>query len=296
MKQKVLPFTLLKKHFEGETFAPVDVGNNFELQSNVSVLASKRGNIFAFKSALTASTWLDTNLIKASKAGISSDEYINALIVQSSITPADYLTIEIETIQARNNGEWSIYFNDDLLLDFGIIAKGDTGAAGVAGAQGAQGAKGDTGLNGAQGIQGVKGDKGDTGAAGANGITWQYPIGYVLIDAGNTNPSTFLGYGTWASFGAGRVLVGLDAVQTEFDVLGETGGEKTHVLTTAEMPAHTHQQSGNPSGTQVVNGLAYSSRNASLTGLSATTVSTGGGGAHNNLQPYIVVTFWKRTA
>jgi len=40
----------------------------------------------------------------------------------------------------------------------------------------------------------------------------------------------------------GRIAVGLDAAQTEFDVLGETGGEKTHVLTTAELAAHAHTQ------------------------------------------------------
>ena len=38
----------------------------------------------------------------------------------------------------------------------------------------------------------------------------------------------------------GRAIVGRDASQTEFDVLGETGGEKTHVLTESEMPSHRH--------------------------------------------------------
>jgi microcystin-dependent protein len=38
----------------------------------------------------------------------------------------------------------------------------------------------------------------------------------------------------------GRAIVGRDAAQTEFDVLGETGGAKTHTLTSAQMPAHVH--------------------------------------------------------
>jgi microcystin-dependent protein len=38
----------------------------------------------------------------------------------------------------------------------------------------------------------------------------------------------------------GRVPVGLDSAQTEFDVLGETSGQKTHTLTSSEMPSHTH--------------------------------------------------------
>ena len=38
----------------------------------------------------------------------------------------------------------------------------------------------------------------------------------------------------------GKVLVGLDSTQTEFDALGETGGAKTHTLTSTEIPGHTH--------------------------------------------------------
>jgi microcystin-dependent protein len=40
----------------------------------------------------------------------------------------------------------------------------------------------------------------------------------------------------------GRIPVGRDAAQTEFDAMGETGGSKTHTLTTTEMPVHTHTQ------------------------------------------------------
>lgn len=56
---------------------------------------------------------------------------------------------------------------------------------------------------------------------------WQFPVGYLLFSDVNTNPATFLGYGTWASFGAGRVLVGLNADDADFDTAGETGGAKT---------------------------------------------------------------------
>lgn len=112
----------------------------------------------------------------------------------------------------------------------------------------------------------------------------------IYISTDNVNPSTVLGYGTWSAFGAGRVLVGYDAGQTEFDTAGETGGAKTHTLTTAEMPAHVHGSNlwqGNGGATNLAGGGG--------TGL-GDTASTGGGGSHNNLQPYIVVFFWKRTA
>lgn len=117
-----------------------------------------------------------------------------------------------------------------------------------------------------------------------------YPVGSIYINASvSTNPGTLLGFGTWTAYGAGRVIVGLDSGQTEFDTLDETGGAKTHTLTEAEMPAHTHTM-GITDGDQDGSGS-----NGAISG-SKNTGSTGGGGAHNNLQPYIVAYMWKRTA
>jgi microcystin-dependent protein len=89
----------------------------------------------------------------------------------------------------------------------------------------------------------------------------------------------------------GRVAVGLDAAQTEFDTLGETGGAKTHTLTVAEMPSHTHTIEG-LAGTDDLNftgnGGAFAAADA-VTPYDQQTQPTGGGQAHNNLQPYNVV-------
>lgn len=123
-----------------------------------------------------------------------------------------------------------------------------------------------------------------------------WPVGSVYISVSPTNPGTSMGFGTWVAFATGRTLVGIDTGQTEFDTVEETGGAKTHTLTIPEMPSHTHtfsQQVG-------VNG----NKNFTGTGFNPMTVdnnsvsinSTGGGGAHNNLQPYIVTYMWKRTA
>lgn len=122
-----------------------------------------------------------------------------------------------------------------------------------------------------------------------------HPVGSIYINATNsTNPGTLLGFGTWSAFGAGRVMVGLDATQTEFDTAEETGGAKTHTLTTSEIPAHTHslQQVIGDSGANDYNIAGTFSRGQAY----SVTGSTGGGAAHNNLQPYITVYLWKRTA
>ena len=71
-----------------------------------------------------------------------------------------------------------------------------------------------------------------------------YPVGSIYTNAGvATNPGTLLGFGTWTAFGAGRVIVGVDSTDTDFDTVRETGGSKTdsHALTIAELPSHTHE-------------------------------------------------------
>lgn len=142
----------------------------------------------------------------------------------------------------------------------------------------------------------------DDGSLNEAALGQIYPVGSVYINAAvATNPATLLGFGTWAAFGQGRVMVGVDAGQAEFDTLGETGGAKTHTLTSAEIPAHTHAggnlsvKNDNPNDGNDVHGGSDGSGTAGTVTM-PTTASAGGGGAHNNLQPYITVYMWKRTA
>lgn len=163
----------------------------------------------------------------------------------------------------------------------------------------------------------------------------------------------------------GRVIVGKDAAQTEFDTLGEAGGAKTHILSASEMPSHTHVQNahnhtqdahnhtqnshnhtqnshthtinqpgslGGPDqgiwadyagggatnvhvAQRVANTSAWANRlgNAGTTATNiaatatniaatatnqaatATNQNTGGGAAHNNLQPYMVLNYIIKT-
>jgi len=56
-----------------------------------------------------------------------------------------------------------------------------------------------------------------------------YPVGSIYVNEGNsTNPATLLGFGTWTAFSAGRMLVGYNSGDADFDTSGETGGAKTH--------------------------------------------------------------------
>jgi len=145
-----------------------------------------------------------------------------------------------------------------------------------------------------------------------------YPVGSIYINAGvSTNPATLLGFGTWTAFGAGRVMVGLNASDALFDTLEETGGSKdaivvshTHTATsTVTDPQHNHGASAGNFLTETGSGsYAYGGTGANIsvvtntasesTGVTvATTNSTeGSSGTNANLQPYITVAMWKRTA
>ena len=136
-----------------------------------------------------------------------------------------------------------------------------------------------------------------TGESTYNSILEAYPVGSIYISATSTNPGTIFG-GTWESFGSGRTLVGVDSNDDDFKTVGKTGGEKTHTLTLAEIPSHSHGllqrfDIARTTGTNDGN-VAQSNFTGSVS--SGQTAKSGGGEAHNNLQPYITVYMWKRTA
>ena len=123
-----------------------------------------------------------------------------------------------------------------------------------------------------------------------------YPIGAIYQSTVNTDPSSFIG-GTWERFGNGRVLVGVDEADSVFSTPNKTGGAKTHTLTIAEIPSHTHGQvvTANNTGSAIRRDHD-SDGSSSEYPQGVTTQPTGGGESHNNLQPYITVYMWKRTA
>jgi hypothetical protein len=149
-------------------------------------------------------------------------------------------------------------------------------------------------------------------------LTALYPVGSIYINAtSSSNPNTLLGFGTWEAFGAGRVMVGLNASNTLFDTVEETGGSAdaitvshTHTATSVVTdPGHTHvinllntnatsNGSGHLTGTNEQATTYSVTSNSNTTGISVATTndSTGSSGTNANYQPYIVVRMWKRTA
>ena len=119
-----------------------------------------------------------------------------------------------------------------------------------------------------------------------NVINTIYPIGHILMTENSSNPNTYLGVGTWVQYGAGKVPVGIDSTQTEFDTIGKTGGEKAHKLTDVEMQ-HAHNINTRGYSDYKNNDLQGTTDVISVKNVTAT--------AHNNLQPYIVCYMWKRT-
>ena len=140
-----------------------------------------------------------------------------------------------------------------------------------------------------------------------------HPVGSIYMSVNNVNPSTLFG-GTWVEWGAGRVPVGVDTTQTEFDTVEETGGEKTHKLISKELPSRAMVQARNNTASAIscpaVNAtwtpitvnpnstVVSSNYDAGNNGIVVWDESTPDSGdkPHNNLQPYITCYMWKRTA
>ena len=126
-----------------------------------------------------------------------------------------------------------------------------------------------------------------------------YPVGtYYETSNVDFDPNVAWG-GTWVLDSQGKVTVSQDTTDSDFDTLGETGGEKTHTLTINEMPSHNHAVS--------LEGSNISDKGSAWTGWTQPPTRrnyagadlaqyTGGGQPHNNVQPYVVVKRWHRTA
>lgn len=125
----------------------------------------------------------------------------------------------------------------------------------------------------------------------------EHPVGDIIVNLSGVNPGTTYG-GTWVQIKDVFLLAAGDTYTA-----GNVGGESTHTLTDSEIPSHSHSLPIHTSGSEAsgygLSGtLAFQDR-VMINGLSSSSPSTsskGGGQAHNNMPPYLVVYVWKRTA
>ncbi len=140
-----------------------------------------------------------------------------------------------------------------------------------------------------------------------------FPIGsYYWTRRTDLTAAQIHGFGTWVQLPPGTVPVTLNVAETEFNVVGKTGGAKTHQLTAAQLPSHNHQPPNNSVGTGYgfiptsVGGQDVTPTNfdtnasggePNIRNQPVAPVSVGSNEAHNNLQPYVVIGLgWYRTA
>ncbi len=119
-----------------------------------------------------------------------------------------------------------------------------------------------------------------------------YPIGSIYMSVNNVNPELLFG-GVWEKIEDKFLL----ASSSNYE-LGETGGEATHTLTVNEMPSHNHSRRTSPQGyaeRDTSGNDIISPASGSAKAVTKTSYNTGGGQAHNNMPPYLVVNMWKRT-
>lgn len=148
-----------------------------------------------------------------------------------------------------------------------------------------------------------------------------WPVTSIFLTFGTTSPADLLGGGTWVLFGQGRVLMGYNPADIDFDNVGEMDGNKETTLTVGNLPEHHHEAgtlttttdgnhnhaadrreaAGASVGFARGNSVDAPDDNVNADGahnhdVQGNTADTGSGTAFSNLPPYIVVCMWRRTA
>lgn len=117
-----------------------------------------------------------------------------------------------------------------------------------------------------------------------------YPVGSIYLSVNNTSPASLFG-GTWTQI-KDVFLLGAGDIYSN----GATGGEATHILTENEMPSHRHTLTVSGDNSEWLGRINATVEGGVWRGTSDVCASAGGGQAHNNMPPYLVVYIWKRTA
>jgi microcystin-dependent protein len=316
-------------------FQYVHEGSGYSNYSNTSLTSTVLGEVSVYSTAVCRQAYFSSIIL--------TSNYKDYITEGAREDPETGTYTLYNTFVARD-GYFSNIFITNNYSNYSTVCDTYYSTCTTRGPTGPRGIRGVTGPTGPQGVPGTATNTGATGATGARGYDGNPagtiipyagiypPDGYLLCDGREVSRTTynvlFLLIGTTYGNGdgattfnlpniKGRVVTGLDTTQSEFQTLGLTGGEKSHILTEAEMPRHSHQIV-DPGHTHTlvdnygqasyifVNGpyvmtSDYALSNAStstnpISTLSSVTgiqiLSTGASLAHNNLQPYIVMNYY----
>ena len=140
-----------------------------------------------------------------------------------------------------------------------------------------------------------------------------HPVGSLFETTVSTNPGTLYG-GTWAAWGGGRVPVGVNTADNDFNTVEKTGGKKTErhefkvgykgyfgtAVGSDDNMIQAYKYSTSSYGTYAYEGSTQASVNAGIQASTNTrdvaqASSTGDTSATSIVQPYITCYIWKRT-
>ena len=140
-----------------------------------------------------------------------------------------------------------------------------------------------------------------------------HPVGSLFETTVSTNPGTLYG-GTWAAWGGGRVPVGVNTADSDFNTVEKTGGKKTErhefkigykgyygtAVGSDDNMIQAYKYSTSSYGTYAYEGSTQASVNAGIQASTNTrdvaqASSTGDTSETSIVQPYITCYIWKRT-
>ncbi|KAA9259777.1 DUF859 family phage minor structural protein [Streptococcus anginosus] len=137
------------------------------------------------------------------------------------------------------------------------------------------------------------------------GIDNFYPIGSIYQSTAPTNPTTFMG-GVWERFGNGKVLVGVDETDSDFNTANKSGGYKEHRHAAGNLEAAIGSANSN------IGSLGFKASNINNTindwtyAIGGTVIRDGNKIMNHNtkvightdfntsLQPYVTTYMWRR--
>lgn len=167
----------------------------------------------------------------------------------------------------------------------------------------------------------IKIESGGTGVGSEKGLkeligNFMYPIGSIYMSTSSESPSSLFG-GTWEPWGSGRVPVGIDSSDSNFNSVEKTGGSANAILVSHNHRPKSYNATGSESeeylfsthlnntgsvvqrrvdGGATTDPYALTATAIGDLGQDSHTTTEGEDGTNKNLQPYITCYMWKRTA